>query len=57
MIESTEFILQNNHFMFHYTLYRQKPVITMGTMAAPVIAGIKMGYLELTIYGNPNHKI
>ena len=48
--ESIEFILHNNHFRFEDQVYRQKCGIAMGTRAAPVIANLTMGYLEITLY-------
>ncbi|XP_014776090.1 uncharacterized protein LOC106873295 [Octopus bimaculoides] len=60
IIQSLRFVLQNNQFMFDTTVYRQKSGIAMGTRAAPTIANLTMGYLEITIYqesfskfGNP----
>ncbi|XP_029636544.1 uncharacterized protein LOC115211902 [Octopus sinensis] len=53
IIESVEFILRNNHFMFDKKFYREKSGIAMGTRTAPVIANLTMGYLEIIIYQEP----
>ena len=50
ILDSIEFILQNNTFYFNGEHYRQRKGTAMGTKFAPVYATLVMGYLEETLY-------
>ena len=51
ILESIQFILQNNTFYFNGEHYRQRKGTAMGTKFAPVYATLVIGYLEETLYG------
>ena len=46
IIESAQFVLQNNNFIFDNTMYHQKKGTAMGTKFAPPYACLAIGYLE-----------
>ena len=50
ILDSIEFILQNNTFYFNGEHYRQRKGTAMGTKFAPVYATLVIGYLEETLY-------
>ncbi|GAB1608578.1 uncharacterized protein LOC115215981, partial [Argonauta hians] len=49
ILSSTKYILDNNYFAFDNKYYKQTSGIAMGTKAAPSIANLVMGYIELTL--------
>ena len=49
ILDSIEFILQNNTFYFNGEHYRQRKGTAMGTKFAPVYATLVIGYLEETL--------
>ena len=49
ILESVQFILENNYFQFNSTMWRQVCGTAMGKSFAPPYACLTMGYLEETI--------
>ena len=50
ILESLEFILTNNNFLFNDEMFHQEEGTAMGTIVAPPYACCVIGYLEEAIY-------